>query len=78
MCVRGGGEEGRRELLSWQGDTKKVGLYFTLPLNPPSLAMAEMLSLARLLDTSCNESKIRSVVIRYCTISNFAAFKNSR
>ena len=78
MSVR---REGRGELLSSGGNTKR-----SLPLNPPSLMMAEILSLARLLATSCERSKYKGqsskvsnefsrkpVVIRYFNISNFAA-----
>ena len=55
MSVR---REGRGELLSSGGNIKR-----SLPLNPPSLTMAEILSLARLLATSCEDQniKIRSV-----------------
>ena len=56
MCVGRGGEGGTLELARLYKGGWTV-LY--LPLNPPSLAMAEILSLARLLDTSCNESNIR-------------------
>jgi len=74
-------ETGWGELLSSGGNIKR-----SLPLNPPSLTMAEILSLARLLATSCERSKYKGqisqvsnefsrkpIVIRYFNISNFAA-----